>query len=117
MSVNPCLGPRAGGVVVIALPPQVDVTNARQLGAELARALEDSAEVLVVDGTATEFCDSAGVQMLVRVGHQAAAGKVGLRLATDARPVRRVLQLTGADQVIDMYADLATATHDLAVTG
>jgi anti-sigma B factor antagonist len=105
VSLDPCL------------PAEIDVTNADQVGVELARALDAGTEVLVVDMTATEFCDSAGVQMLVRASQRATAAGTGLRLAAGTHPVRRVLQLTGADQVIDTYQDLAAATHGLAVTG
>jgi anti-sigma B factor antagonist len=117
VSLDPCPVRRAGGAVVIVLPAEIDVTNADQVGVNLDRALDAGTEVLVVDMTATEFCDSAGVQALVRAVHRAAAGGSGLRLAAGTHPVRRVLELTGADQVIDTYPDLAAATHGLTVTG
>jgi anti-sigma B factor antagonist len=117
VSLDPYPVRRAGGAAVIVLPAEIDVTNAAQVGAELARALEADTEVLVVDMTATVFCDSAGVQVLVRARHRAAAAGLALRLAAGTPQVRRVLELTGADQVIDTYPDLETATHGLAATG
>jgi anti-sigma B factor antagonist len=117
VSLDPCPVRRAGGAIVIVLPAEIDVTTVDQIGAELAGALDADPEVLVVDMTATESCDSAGVQMLVRTSRRAAAAGAGLRLATDGLAVRRVLELTGADQVIALYPDLDAATHDLAITG
>jgi anti-sigma B factor antagonist len=117
VSLDPCPVRRSGGAAVIVLPTEIDVTNADQVGAELARALEADTEILLVDMTATEFCDSAAVQMLVRASQAATAAGVALRLAVGAHPVRRVLELTGADQVIDTYPDLDAAAHGPAATG
>jgi anti-sigma B factor antagonist len=117
VSLDPCPVRRVGGAVVIVLPDEIDVTNADHVGAELSRARDAETAVLVVDMTGTVFCDSAGMQMLVRARNQAAAAGVALRLAIAARPVWRVLELAGADQVIDTYPDLDAATHGLAVTG
>jgi anti-sigma B factor antagonist len=104
-----CSVRRANGTAVIALPEEVDITNAGRVGAELASVLEAGPRLLVVDMTGTQYCDSAGLQALVRAQQQAAAGGTGLRLATSTAAVLRVMQLTGADQVIDTYPDLDTA--------
>jgi anti-anti-sigma regulatory factor len=55
--------------------------------------------------------------MLFRASQAATAAGVALRLAVGAHPVRRVLELTGADQVIDTYPDLDAAAHGPAATG
>jgi anti-sigma B factor antagonist len=106
---------REGTTVLIVLPAEIDMTNAGHVGAELARALGSGPETLVADMTATMFCDSAGVQMLVRARQQASAAGTAVRLAVHAPQVRRVLELTGADQVIDTYPSMAVATDGLAV--
>lgn len=116
MSRDVCPVRRAGGEAVIVLPAEIDVTNADQVGAELMRLLDGGAVMLVVDMTETVFCDSAGIQMLLRAHRQAAAAGAGLRLAASARAVRRVLELTGADQVMDIYPDLDAATDGPAET-
>jgi anti-anti-sigma factor len=102
---------------VIVLPADIDVTNADQVGAELMQALEAGAAMLVVDMTETVFCDSSGVQMLLRAHRRATAAGTELRVATSNRSVRRVLELTGTDRVIDMYPDLSTAMNRAAETG
>jgi anti-sigma B factor antagonist len=111
-----CSVRRANGAAVIALPEEVDITNADRVGAELGRALDAGPRVLVVDMTGTQYCDSAGLQALVRAQQRAAAAGTGLRLATSATAVRRVMQLTGADQVIATYPDMDAAAEGLALT-
>jgi anti-anti-sigma factor len=108
---------RVGEDAVIVLPAEIDVTNADQVGAELMQALDASAVMLVVDMTETVFCDSRGVQMLLRAHRQATAAGMELRVATSSRSVRRVLELTGTDRVIDMYPDLSAAMNRAAGTG
>jgi anti-anti-sigma factor len=102
---------------VIVLPADIDVTNADQVGTELMQALDGSAAMLVVDMTETVFCDSSGIQMLLRAHRRATAAGTELRVATSSRSVRRVLELTGTDRVIDMYPDLSTAMNRAAKTG
>ena len=117
MPSNMCSVRRANGTVVIALPDEIDVTSADQVDTELAATLETGTQVLVVDMTATRFCDSRGVQALVRAYHRAAAAGVEMRVAASGPAVLRVLQLTGTDQVIALYPDMSTATDGLALTG
>jgi len=75
---------------------------------ELTSALDDGLTVLVADGTRTTFCASAGVSTLIRVHHQAEPAGTQLRVVAGPA-VRRILDLTGADQVLDTYPSLADA--------
>lgn len=117
--MSPDMSPvrRVGEDSVIVLPAEIDVTNADQVGAELTRALDASAVMLVVDMTETVFCDSSGIQVLLRAHRRAVAAGLELRLATSSPAVRRVLELTGIDRVIDMYPDLSAAMNRAAGTG
>jgi hypothetical protein len=65
-----------------------------------------------MDMTATAFCASAGIHAPIRARHLAAATGTGLRVAVSTPIVRRVLELTGADELLGGYPEL-----DLAVTG
>jgi anti-anti-sigma factor len=98
---------RAERVAVISLPDEIDVTNSGQVQAMLLQAVQDGAAVLVADMTGTVFCASDGVQALVSAHSAAAAAGVRLRLAVGAGSpaVRRVLALTGADRLLDVYPD------------
>ncbi len=107
-----CLVRQAGSQTVIKLPVEIDVGNADQVSSELLRILDEGAVTLVVDMTATVFCDSAGIRTLVHAHHRAAATGARLRVAVSGGAVRRVLELTGIDRVIDTYPDLSAAMAD-----
>jgi anti-sigma B factor antagonist len=93
---------------VVTLPAEIDISNDGLVEDELTSALGDRLSLLVADGTRTTFCASAGVSALIRAHHRAQAA--GTRLRVVASPaVRRILELTGADQVLDTYPGLADA--------
>jgi anti-sigma B factor antagonist len=97
---------------VVTLPAEIDVTNDRQVQDTLTRALEHGAAVLVADAATTTFCDCAGVSALVLAHQRAAAAGAQLRVAAASPAMRRILKLTGADQVLDTYPTLAAAQAD-----
>ena len=115
------LGPvdRASGsdrtYATITLPAEVGVTNADQVREELLRAIDDGPELLMVDMTGTSYCAAAGVHVLVDARGRAADAGIGLRVAAGAPTVRRILQLTGADRLIDVYPGLDAALTGLPV--
>jgi anti-sigma B factor antagonist len=110
------LGPvdRPVHYATVALPAEVSITNADQVRAELFRAVDDGPELLIVDMTGTSYCAAAGIHVLVDARDRAAAAGIGLRVAVVAPTVRRILQLTGVDRLIDAYPSLEAALTDLA---
>ena len=102
--------PHAWRPIAVTLPSEIDFTNASEVHDALARALESGTAMVIADATETTFCDCAGVRALIRAHRQAAAAGAGLRVAAaTSRNVRRILQLTGADQVLDIYPTLIAA--------
>ena len=99
----------AGQSVIITLPAEIDINNAGQVSNDLFWVLDQGSALLVVDMTGTTFCASAGVHALLAARKQAAAISVMLRLAACGYALRRVLELTGADQLIDIYPSLDAA--------
>jgi anti-anti-sigma factor len=96
--------------VVVTLPTEIDAANVGQVHDALTRACESGTGVVVADATGTTFCDCAGVRALIRAHRQAAAAGIDLRVAAAAsRKVRRILELTGAHQVLDTYPTLTAA--------
>ncbi|MEU9457105.1 STAS domain-containing protein [Streptomyces sp. NPDC048277] len=86
------------GVWVVAVHGAFDFNSAPLLAA----ALQDAATThkrVVVDAAGVTFADSTVLNVLLRFhqGHH-------LRLARPARQLLRVLELTGADQVLDIRA-------------
>jgi anti-anti-sigma factor len=96
------------GVLVVTLPAELTFGNARDLRDALDTAFADHAMV-IVDMTATEFCDSSGVAELVFASKR--AGKRGdtLRLAMARARVPRFFKLTGADRVLEIYDSVSAA--------
>jgi len=93
---------------VVTLPREVDATNDGHVLDALTRALAAGTEVLVADGSGTSFCGSSGVTALLAAHRRAAAAGTRLRVAASPA-VRRILELTGADHLLDTYATLGAA--------
>lgn len=98
-----------GRVAVMTLPAEIDVSNADQIRGDLLAAVAQDASLVIADMSATTFCDSAAVTALVRVARKANTSGTGLRLATSAPAVTRVLAITGVDQLIDIYPSVVAA--------
>jgi anti-sigma B factor antagonist len=96
--------------VVVVLPAEIDITNADEVGQQLAAALSRGAATVVADLTSTSFCDSSGVHAIVQAHEKATARDIGLRLAVSpGGSVRRVLQLTGANHIMPVFATVQDA--------
>jgi phosphoserine phosphatase RsbU/P len=96
----------SGRHAIVAVPAEIDLANAADVGDLLAAVIRESPDLITVDMTATVFCDSAGVRALVRGNDLAAAGGSELRLAMGDSPATRVVQLIGLDQIIPVYRDV-----------
>lgn len=98
-----------GRVAVVSLPVEIDISNADQIREDLLGVVNRGAATLVVDMGATTFCDSAGVNALVRTLKRATANGTGMRLVVSTHAVRRVLDITGVDHLIDIYPSVAAS--------
>lgn len=94
-------------VITIIAPNEVDIANSRELRDALAEASVD-ADVIVVDMTATTVCDASAIDTLAWF-HQRVHDSGGeLRVACSAW-VRRVMAVTGQDEVLQLYPSMRTA--------
>ena len=101
-----------GGPAVVALPAKVDTAASRSLCGQLGSALA-SASTVIADMSATRFCDSSGVHILLLAQEQAAATGVELRLVVSSAAVLRALAAMGADWLLPVYPSLEDAlAHD-----
>ena len=98
-----------GQVAVVALPVEIDVTNAGAVREDLLAVLNHGAVLLVADLSRTTFCDSAGVSALVRTFRRAAASASGMRLVVGTPAVQRVLSITGVDRLVDIFPSVAAS--------
>ncbi|HEU5388430.1 MAG TPA: STAS domain-containing protein [Streptosporangiaceae bacterium] len=91
------------GVPVVVTPEEVDITNAAGLRGALLETAAARDGTLVVDMSRTAFCDTAGIHALVGAHKRAHAERGELRLVVTTPAVRRILALTGLDQVIPHF--------------
>ncbi|HUA28742.1 MAG TPA: STAS domain-containing protein [Streptosporangiaceae bacterium] len=96
-------GPRA----VATMPAEIDAMNADEIRDALLSAAGNGVTTLIIDMSATTFCDSSGVHAVISAYRQAAAAGIEVRLVITT--VRRVFRLIGADQVMPTFASLAAA--------
>ena len=92
-----------GRAAIVSAPAQIDAGNAGDVLACLLSVIGEGPATLIVDMTATEFCDSAGLGSLVRAFRRADASGTEMRLAVTGPAVRRILEVTGTDQLIGTY--------------
>lgn len=103
----------------MTLPAEIDILNSHLVSEALDQVLASGAAVIVADMTATTFCASEGLHILIRAHLKAATAGVALRLAAPGSVVRRVMELTAADQVLDIYpsVDSALAGRETGANG
>jgi anti-sigma B factor antagonist len=99
-------------LAVVTLPGEIDVSNDGQVQDTLTSALDDRTAVLVADAGGTTFCGCSGVTALLLTHHRAAAAGAQLRVVVGTPSMRRILELTAADQVLHTYPTLAAALAD-----
>ncbi len=96
-------------LTVVTFPAEIDMATAGAIGKQVAAALAPGAHAVIADMTATTFCDSAGITMLIRANKQAAAHGAELRLLLPCPNVLRVLKIQGVDAVLPIYHSLEQA--------
>jgi anti-sigma B factor antagonist len=94
--------------VVVALPEEIDVSNAAGVAEELTAAVSRHTAV-IIDMSATRFCDCAGARAIVRAHERATGSGAELRLVVTAAPVRRIFGLMGVDRLLDIYPSVEEA--------
>jgi anti-sigma B factor antagonist len=105
------------GMPVVATPEEIDITNATGLRAALLEASAHGHGTLVVDMSETQFCDSAGIHLLVRAHKRAQAEGGELLLVLPRTSVLRAFAITGVDRVIPNFSRLEEALGQAPAAG
>jgi anti-sigma B factor antagonist len=84
----------------IALHGELDVSNAHELRAELAKHLDAGRRVIRIDLQHVSFIDSAAIGELINATRRCSADHGSLILTNVSARVNRVLTLTGFDTVL-----------------
>jgi anti-sigma B factor antagonist len=109
----PCPTRWLGSWAIVTLPAEIDVSNSQQVSQELASVVDQGALMLIVDMTATTFCDTSGARELIGARKHAHAGGAEIRLVVKAHAVVRVFEIIGLGDLFDIFADLGAALSGL----
>jgi anti-sigma B factor antagonist len=93
------------GSVRIALEGELDYSSALTLDDELRRADSGEVSVLVLDLSQLRFMDSTGLAIIANACRRMRRGDRRLVLAAPTGGVRRILQLTGMLERLDVVED------------
>ncbi|MER8188702.1 STAS domain-containing protein [Kitasatospora sp. NPDC094015] len=98
------------GTVLVALAGELDLDTMAPAGEVLDQALAAGPDRMVVDLADVSFCDSSGLNLLLRTRLAAQEANVELRLAaTPGGQFGRLLELTGAGAVFSLHASVPDA--------
>ena len=98
--------------IVVALPEAIDICNAARVAEELTSAVSRGS-VVIIDMSASTFCDCAGAHAIVRTHKRAADNGAEVRLVVTAAPVRRIFGLLGIGRLLDFYPRVEAARGEM----
>ncbi|MFI6449679.1 STAS domain-containing protein [Kitasatospora sp. NPDC050543] len=104
----------SGPAQVVHLDGEVDQDQRQRLESTLARAVADRPPRLVVDLAGLSFGDSTGLNALLKTRIAARAAGFPLGLAAPTSQTRRLLEITGADEVFTICDSVRAARADTA---
>ena len=93
----------------LVLPEHIDVSNAGQIREELLSVINQGAEALIADMTATISCDHAGADAVARAYQRAVVSRTELRLVVTSGVVLRMLGMTGVGRLVPAYPSVEAA--------
>jgi anti-sigma B factor antagonist len=95
---------------VLTVRGEVDITTTPRVRAQLISLLSDGNPQVIVDLEGVDFLDSSGLGALV-AGLKLARSRAGeMRIVCEhQRSVRKVLEVTGLERVLDRYDSVAAA--------
>jgi anti-anti-sigma factor len=96
-------------LAIVRMSAEIDITNAAHVGDELAAALTPGVVAIIADMTATTFCGSSAITMLLGPTCRPPANDAELPLVTLSGPVLRALAIVAADCSLPIYPSVAAA--------
>jgi anti-sigma B factor antagonist len=102
-----------GGCVVVAMRGELDVIGAAEAEAAITARVAQG-QSLVIDMSALDFIDCSSLGALLRAQRLARGGGGDVVLAAPQPHARRLLALTGADEVFWVQASVEAAIAGLA---
>ena len=98
-----------GGISLLEVNGELDLSTATQLGGPLEEAVNSPKAAVLIDLTDCTFIDSTGIALIVRAWQRVDAaagngGKGGLVLCCQNEQVKRVLEVTGLEHSLRVFA-------------
>jgi anti-sigma B factor antagonist len=90
---------RDGATAVVSIDGEIEFATAPKLRATLLELVHDGPTCIVLDLAGVSFLDSAGISLLIQAKKRLATGSAELVLRRPRSNVRRVLQVTGVDDL------------------
>lgn len=108
---------RIDGVPIARVHDDIDAANAATIEQQLADALDADALSLIVDLGQARYLDSAGIDMLLRLGDRLDHRRATLILVIpDASRLKRLAKLVGLPDAIATHSSLSEAMRHAART-
>ena len=100
----------SGDWTVVEVRGEVDLYTAPRLKTLLTDLTSGGRNRIAIDFEGVEFMDSSGLGVLISGLKRCREAGGTLALVAPAEPVRKVLGITGLDQVFSIHDDVADAT-------
>ena len=94
---------------LVVLTGEADMNTRQVLGAVLEQARSEAGRQLLIDMSGLEFIDSVAMHVLIDTRNRFALEGGRTSIVAPHPLVARVLELSGADQMVPVYPDLAAA--------
>jgi anti-sigma B factor antagonist len=99
---------RRGGVAVVSVGGEIDLSTAPAFEAAIAGALDDDPPILVIDVSEVSFMASVGLRILAAT-HEKIGKSAHIAIVANTPATSRPLELTGLDKVLALYPTLDDA--------
>ncbi|RAJ38374.1 anti-sigma B factor antagonist [Kitasatospora sp. SolWspMP-SS2h] len=100
------------GIAVCRIAGDLDIESLAPVKEALAEVVRGN-RLVVLDLAQVAFCDSSGLNLLLTARADALAAGAVLRLAAVSRPVKRLLEITGAAAAFDVRPTVQAAIAEL----
>jgi anti-anti-sigma factor len=102
-------------VVLVRLTGEVDLSNAESIESAIAEATPNRAVALILDISALDYLDSAGIHLVYKLREKLRARGQPLRLVIPAdSPANDALRLAGVSQAVETVPTLDAALAEFA---
>ncbi|MEU5957845.1 STAS domain-containing protein [Streptomyces sp. NPDC047525] len=102
---------------VLEITGDLDYTTELELRQALHKLTLDAGQLLVLDLSGLEFCDSSGISVFLAARNLAIEQGGTVALAAIPANTARMLSIVGLDRVFTIYSDASTATARTSAAG